>query len=158
MSYRVFLSHSSADIQVANYIVDSARQIEVEVYLCEHDVQPGRHISEKVKVEIDRSDGMIVLLSPASQQSTYVQQEIGYAEGKEKLIIPIALPGFDPSKLSMLDGREYILLDYRRPESSIRGMQQFLLRKKHEKNIATGILWGIGLFLAGAFVANSENS
>lgn len=156
MNYRVFLSHSSVDYDIARYIFESARQIEVEVYLFEHDPQLGRNVTDKVKTEITNSDCMVVILSSSSQYSSYVQQEIGYAEGREKLIVPIVCPGFDVAKLSMLEGREYLHYDHFDPQLTMQKIQQFFLKKKKGKDIASGILWGIGLVLAGALIAKAN--
>ena len=150
MGYRVFLSHSSADYNLARYIAENSQRVEVEIYMCEHDVQPGRQLSDKVKSEIDRADCLLVLLSASSQQSTYVHQEVGYAEGCKKPIVPIVCPVFDTAKLSMLQGREYIYYDFLNPQSAIRSMQVFFVQAKKDKSIASGVGWALILLLAGA--------
>ena len=82
MAYKIFLSHSGKDGAWIKYIAQRAAAIGVEAYLYEHDPQPGRSIAEKVKQAIAKTDALVVLLTRDGQASTYVQQEIGFAEAK----------------------------------------------------------------------------
>ncbi len=94
MAYSIFFSHSGADKQWAAWIAEAAKKGGIAVYLFEHDPRPGVQIAQKIKVAISSSDALVVLLTPQSQSSAYVQQEIGYAEARDaeaqaKLMIPL---------------------------------------------------------------------
>jgi hypothetical protein len=41
MGYRVFFSHNASDRAWAKWIAGQAQLVGIEVYLCEHDPQPG---------------------------------------------------------------------------------------------------------------------
>lgn len=148
MAYSVFLSHSSADGQLARWIADHSGAVGIEVYLFEGDVQPGTNISEKLKREIQRADAVVVLLTQHSQASAYVQQEIGFAEAHGKLIVPILCAEYQTSQLAMLQGREYVSFDYRDPQTSLQGLLSFLVEKKQAKENVQAALLALGsLFL-----------
>ena len=68
------------------------RQVEalgVRVYLAEHGAQPGSAISAKVKEALHHSDAFVVLITPTSINSAYVQEEVGLAHAYGKPIVPI---------------------------------------------------------------------
>jgi hypothetical protein len=77
MSYSVFLSHSGKDVQWAGWVKREAAIVGIDVYLFEHDSQPGRYIAEKVQQAIRFCDAVMVLFTRHSEVSPYVQQEIG---------------------------------------------------------------------------------
>jgi len=116
---RVFFSHSSQDADWVQRVGAQATAAGVEVYLAEHDVSPGRQLSEKVTEAIESSDAVIVLLSKNSLASIYVQQEIGVAHHAGKLVIPILMGEVVGTDLGILNGREYILLDPAMPHDGL---------------------------------------
>lgn len=97
MSYKVFLSHNTSDGEWAKWIAQQAQLVGIEVYLYEHDPQPGVSIAAKVQQQIREADALVVLLTRLGQSSPYVQQEIGYAEAAHRLIIAIVWPGVKPA-------------------------------------------------------------
>jgi hypothetical protein len=121
--YRVFMSHAGPDRTWVQWLAAHAGQIGIDVYLFEHDPQPGNYISDKVQHQINLCDVVVVLLTTNSAQSAYVHQEIGFAEAHHKLIIPLVQPGIDNRHLAMLAGREYIPFDFQDPRA---GLESFL--------------------------------
>lgn len=155
MSYSVFLSHASEDIKIAQLIVSHAGTIDVQVYLFERHPQLGSSVSEKVKKEIQKSDSVIVLLTNTSQSSAYVHQEIGFAEGLGKLIIPFVFPGFNEKNFALLQGREYVLFDPNNSQAAIKNLLEFLNKKKNSKENTDAILITLGgLLLVGLLAGN----
>src|SRR5262249_31698207 len=109
-------------------------------YLYEYDQQAGEYVADKLKRNIRNSDAMVVLLTHNSQFSPYVQQEIGYAEGKGKLIIPLVQPGTSRSCLAMLYGREYIAFDLDKPERATAQLLTFLNKRKEQKEFEEAMM------------------
>jgi hypothetical protein len=77
---------------------------------------------------------LVVLLTLHSQYSPYVQQEIGVAEGKGKLVIPMVQPGVDPRALAMLEGRQYIPFDFLKPQAALQIFLDWLNRLSTQKS------------------------
>ncbi|HEX6394679.1 MAG TPA: TIR domain-containing protein [Acidimicrobiales bacterium] len=125
---RVFFSHSSRDAEWVKRVAAQAVAAGVEVYLAEHDVQAGRHLSDKIRAEIRASDAMIVLLSPNSLESVIVQQEIGVAHQAEMLVIPILMEEVASKDLGLLNGREYVLLNPADPHEGLARISVALIR------------------------------
>ena len=116
MPYRVFLSHSHRDEDLARLIkreVEAASK--VTVYLAEDDLQPGTPLTKKVVSNIKSSDALLVLVTQSSQSAPWVQQEIGAAVASYvasgKLVVPLIERGADTSRLGMIAGLERITLD-----------------------------------------------
>lgn len=124
MKPKVFLSHSSRDARAVLMFRDQAVAVGMDVYLAEHDVQPGESLADKVRDAIRRSDAVVVLLTKSGAASAYVQQEIGVAVDAGKPVIPIVETGV--SSLAMLEGREYISFDPKHPEGAIRDLTRVL--------------------------------
>ena len=51
--------------------------------------QLGYDFGERIKLEIDQSEYVIALVTPNTRRSIWVNQEIGYAKGKNKHIMPV---------------------------------------------------------------------
>ncbi len=77
--YQVFLSYSSSDREIAQRIVDELRQKGVRVWFDTYELQSGDSIVKAIKNAISASDYLVVLLSPNSVNSTWMQQELATA-------------------------------------------------------------------------------
>lgn len=147
--FRAFLSHSGGDRNLATALKTRLEAVGVELYLAEHDLQPGRLLSTKVQQAIERSHCVVVLLTPAAADSAFVQQEIGYAIKCERPVIRLVDPSVPHTKLGMLEGREYIRLDPKNPEAAINDAEAYLTKLKDEKE------WrdiGVAAIVFGALV------
>ena len=129
MAYQAFLSHSSRDRELVERFRDRAGAAGVNVYLAEHDVQTGVVLSKKVQAAIDRSNVVVVLLTPNSHSSAYVQQEVGYAIRAGKLVLPVVEKSVPQSAFAMLEGVEYIVLDFEAPHGAVARLSEQLERR-----------------------------
>ena len=150
MGYRVFFSHNASDGQWAKGIAGQAKLVGIDVYLYEHDPRPGFSVAAKVQEEIKKSDALVVLLTPSGQASPYVQQEIGYAEAAQRLVIPLVWPGVGSRGLAMLQGREYIPFDPRNSAASLPTLLNSLQMQKARKESGQAILAFAALVFAAA--------
>lgn len=132
MTYEVFFSHNSEDFSWADKIKNEAEKEGIKVYLYEDDPQPGKYVAEKVKETIRRCDSVIFFLTKNSQKSAYVQQEIGFAQALNKLIIPIVDKGANPNSLAMLTGIEYFPFDQSNINITNEKLIPFLLEHKNK--------------------------
>ena len=150
--YKIFLSHSSYDRLWVDRIANGAKNNGIEVYLYEHDPQPGTAIADKIERNIRGSDALVVLLTQNSRYSPYVQQEIGFAKASGKQVIPLVQSGVGRESLAMLEGTEYIPFDLYNPEEAVSKLLSYVRKLKQNKEGALGIviLGLVGLlFLAG---------
>lgn len=110
MGYKVFISHSitPADQAIVYGIAQHLAERQIEPYIAERDWQFGKSLAVKVEQAIEGCDCVLALLTIGGSKSAYVNQEIGYALGKGKLVVPIVEKGVDVRGLQA--GVEYVEL------------------------------------------------
>ncbi|HEX4496900.1 MAG TPA: toll/interleukin-1 receptor domain-containing protein [Thermoanaerobaculia bacterium] len=88
---QVFISHSQSDTPWARELAKHLGNYGLRVFLA-FDSLPGDNVHIKIGNALEAADAMVVLISPAAAQSSYVQQEIQYALGAERFqgrLIPV---------------------------------------------------------------------
>ncbi len=116
---KVFISYSSEDSDVASRLHTALEGIEVLGWLDQSDIAAGDAIAAKIKESLQQAGALIVLVSPRSTKSKWVQFEVGAAYAMEKLIIPIIVG----PKQSTLNLPEW-LMDYMYIDARDRTMQE----------------------------------
>jgi len=81
--YHVFLSYASADREMAHKIVNELREQGNHVWFDAYELQYGDSIVKTIENAISVSDYLVVLLSPNSVNSVWVQKELGAALSSE---------------------------------------------------------------------------
>lgn len=115
----LFLSHSAADHDAVALVRRQIEALGVDVYLAEHDPQPGTSIAAKVERAIARCHAVVVLITNNSVDSAFVQQEVGMARNAGKPLIPIVEKNVDKSRLGLLVETEWLELDMTRPTEAL---------------------------------------
>jgi hypothetical protein len=72
----VFVSYAQADKQVAQQIADALQSAGLRVWIDEWELASGDSIAERIEQEVRSSDILLVLLSPSSLNSRWLQKEI----------------------------------------------------------------------------------
>ncbi len=144
MGYTSFISYNtSQDEQVVVYRLQTlASASGITVLLPQRN---GSLLSNETKQRIDLADSVIAFLT--SNLSTQVKQELAYAEGRNKLIVPIYEKGASIRGLKNLEWIEYDPKNDT-PGSVEKEVLQFLKDRKKEKNnreVALLVVLGIGL-------------
>lgn len=145
MADMIFISHCEQDKEISDIIADRICQTGFLAYMAEKDPRPGTILANKISNAIGNSRFIIVLISESSNESQYVQQEIGIAYEKSKTIIPISIDGAKPK--GVLAGKEYIDFTKENLEQSMDKFQRVVESQKAEMN--RNDFWG-GIFLVGA--------
>ena len=79
MNMKVFLSYARPDQRVANRLASSLRNAGLTVWDPEREILPGDNWAVKLGRALDRSNAMVVILSPDAIESQAVRKEIEYA-------------------------------------------------------------------------------
>lgn len=135
---KLFFSHSNRDAVWVHAVNTQLEKLGITVYLAEQDLQPGRLLDVKLQRQIDLCDAMVVLLTEAAAVSPIVREEIGYAIGAGKLVVPLVAPAVaqNPALLGMLNGREYILFDIESPGEGLLKLAQWAQEQVHKEQQA----------------------
>lgn len=77
--YQVFLSYASADKQIADIIASALSKQGVRVWFNTYELKTGDSLATAIENAISASDYLVVLLSPDSVNSVWVQKELAAA-------------------------------------------------------------------------------
>jgi len=91
---RVFVSHSHKDQRIAEELSSRLSAAGVKVWLAEKELLPGDNWPLEVGKALQRSDAMVVLLSPDSVESRDVRREIAYALSSRRFegrVVPVVV-------------------------------------------------------------------
>ncbi len=90
----VFISYSSEDGEWAQELISRLKRAGLKVWDAASEVAAGDNWSLKIGKALEKSDAMIVLISPDSARSPWVQREIEYALTSERFqdrLIPVVV-------------------------------------------------------------------
>ncbi len=131
-SVKVFVSHSMDETgkkllnDIRPYLPDN-----VKLWVADERPTPGRPVTEKIRSAIEECDAFLALLTDQAAMSQWVNQEIGIAHEKDKMIIPIRVKGVHVS--GVLTGREWIEVDPSKPEKAWKALSFTLNNLVNEK-------------------------
>ena len=113
----VFISYSTKDSTIANllkYILELKNDNNIQCFIYQQQQLPlNRSVPENVENAIREADIFVVLLTKFSQESQWVQQEIGFARACGKRILPLAVgEGIQPIAM-IRDNRTIYLGNWR---------------------------------------------
>lgn len=140
MSYKIFVSYSTKDMEIVKELVRHLQDPSVEVFVAEYSVRPGEKLNATIIKAIKKCDHFVLLWSKNSKGSEYVSQEIALALNNDKDILPIVLdeglhlPGF-------INDLKY-LPAYKGLNASMQWVENYLtnVAKKSEREKAWAIL------------------
>ncbi len=99
--YRIFLSHAKENAPLAGELDNSLRDNDIEVFLAEHAIGAGEEWNDRLRAELVACSELLLLASPASVKSSWVQVEVGAMWALNKPVTPV-LVGVTPADLEHL--------------------------------------------------------
>lgn len=105
-----FMSYSRDDAALQRRIAAELRGRGINVWVDTENLIPGSPAWEReIERSIRKAAGVIVLLSPASNNSEWVRREISFAEQTEKRIFPVLVSGEDEDSIPLrLSNHQYV--------------------------------------------------
>ncbi len=98
MMGHVFVSYSRRDVAYAQRLASWLRAGGVEPWIDDTGVDYGSRYTGRIRDAIDTCDALVVIMTPAAEDSEWVEREIHRANLKRKAIYPLLLAG-DPFML-----------------------------------------------------------
>ncbi len=98
LKYDVFISYSAQDAEAARILADRLRQQGIGVFI-DRDLAPGTSWAEALREALQESSAVVVLFGPTGLGPAQSEEVLGRAAAARARIIPVLLPGADPSKL-----------------------------------------------------------
>lgn len=153
---KVFISHSTKDMDLVNDFASILEQRGINSYVAKFDVLPGTNLWDKVEANIRDSSCVLAILTKNGSRSEYVNQEIATANAHNILLIPIVEKGVELK--GALVGKEYIELDKSKPETAYINVNHYIEKLKlqfESKKLLIAlliiVLIAVGLFLLSKY-------
>ncbi len=143
MAFEVFISYSTRDLSRAKQVKALLERPGCTVFLAEYSVVTGEPLDATIIAAIQRCDVFILLWSHHARESEWVPQEIGFAKGHARPIIPIVLHQ-SAIPTGFLRGTKYMRL-YEDPVHNLAWLQQHVFESATKKEQQQGLIWlGLG--------------
>ncbi len=104
MTHDVFISHSSADKDLAGLVCKVLESVQVRCWIAPRDIIAGMPYAEALIQAIDSSRVMVLIFSEASNKSPQVLREVNRSVSKDIPIVPFRIEDVTPS-----DSMEYFI-------------------------------------------------
>jgi hypothetical protein len=108
----VFISYSRNDEQFVRELAQTLQEHNVPFWLDSIQIRPGDDWIRQINAAIDHASAVVVVLSPNSQSSEWVQTELKYALAHMKPVVPVLIEG-DPGKVIPRELRNFQYVDVR---------------------------------------------
>jgi len=93
--YKIFISHLAADKLIAKELKESFLRYGITSFVAHEDIIPTREWQMEIETALKTCDCLVALMTEKFSKSDWTDQEIGYAYGRNKIIIPVRM-GKDP--------------------------------------------------------------
>lgn len=158
MAFRVFLSYSldPAEMALAWRLQTLAAAHDIEMYVPQHGAGTAAPVGVTVQQAIDRADCVMAIITIAASQM--VQNELGYALDRRKLVIPIVRTDLAGHPLLARFPRVFTFSPWDNPGTVESEIVEFLKEQQltKEKQQTIGALAALGLGLLVLFSLNKE--
>lgn len=94
-SFRLFVSHVSAHKETAQTLKTALQAEGISAFVAHEDIQPTREWQDEIESALRSMDALAALLTPDFHSSLWTDQEVGFAIGTGRLVLPMRL-GQDP--------------------------------------------------------------
>jgi hypothetical protein len=98
MAYKVFISSTQKDIDLARDLAGRLKAAGVDVYSVDKAAVPGEAIFSKIKLDLGWADEVLLILTDSSVDNPNLMFELGAATSLRKRVTPVIV-GLDASKL-----------------------------------------------------------
>lgn len=140
---KVFISYSVKDLRLVGFIADQIRPHAEPVFWTQNQA-PGHDAWRTIFDWIDSADCVIAVITDAVvERGESVNQEIGFAKGKGKLVIPLVAPAVPKDRLGCLHGITYLPLDRDRFPEAMDRLKRTLAGLAEQKQRDAWVLLGI---------------
>jgi hypothetical protein len=158
MAFRVFLSYSldPTEMALAWRLQTLAAAHGIEMYVPQHEIGVGAPVAAAVQKAIEGADCVLAIITTAASQM--VQNELGYALERRKLVIPIVRTDLAGHPLLSRFPRVFTFSPWDNPGTVETQIVEFLKEQQmtKEKQQTIGALAALGLGLIVLFSLNKE--
>jgi hypothetical protein len=87
--FRLFISHTSANRDSAHRLKQAVSEYNVAAFVAHDDIEPTTEWEAEIERALRTMDALAAIISPDFFESRWCDQEVGFAFGRSKLVVPI---------------------------------------------------------------------
>lgn len=87
--FRLFISHSSSNKNIAKEFKDELYNYGISAFVAHEDISPNKKWLNVIESSLVSSDGLLAILDSNFKESKWCDQEVGFSYGQNKIIVPI---------------------------------------------------------------------
>lgn len=87
--FRLFISHTSANKESAHRLKQALAEYHVAAFVAHDDIEPTKEWQAEIERALRTMDAVAAIISPDFFESRWCDQEVGYAFGRGKLVVPL---------------------------------------------------------------------
>lgn len=87
--FKLFISHLAKHKKQATYLQNALKQYGISGFVAHVDIEPSREWQDEIEKALHTMDALTAILMSGFKESHWCDQEVGFAVGKNVLIIPI---------------------------------------------------------------------
>lgn len=107
MSYKVYISFSARDMELARDLARRLREAGAKVSLPGENLATGDIVNLSIKQSLREANEVVVLLTDNAANSSWVLYEVGAADSLDKRVTPIVV-NEGVERLAPLSGRQFV--------------------------------------------------
>ncbi len=86
---RLFISHTHANKETAHRLKATLASYRVAAFVAHDDIEPTKEWEAQIELALRTMDAMAAIITPDFVQSRWCDQEVGFAIGRGKLVVPL---------------------------------------------------------------------
>jgi hypothetical protein len=87
--FRLFISHTSANKESAHRLKQAVADYQVAAFVAHDDIEPTKEWEAEIERALRTMDALSAIITPDFYQSRWCDQEVGFAFGRGKLVVPL---------------------------------------------------------------------
>ncbi|WP_447831819.1 toll/interleukin-1 receptor domain-containing protein [Aeromonas salmonicida] len=93
--FKLFISHLASFKVQTSHLQSALRKYAISSFVAHEDIEPTKQWQEEIEAALHTMDALVAILMPGFQESRWCDQEVGFAVGRDVLVIPLR-KGLDP--------------------------------------------------------------
>lgn len=93
--FRLFITHLAAHRASAHRLKEALAPFQVAAFVAHDDIEPTREWQSEIERALRTMDALVAIVTPGLRESSWCDQEVGFAIGRGKLVLPVKA-GADP--------------------------------------------------------------
>src|SRR5271156_2362587 len=87
--FRLFISHTSAHKESAHRLKEGLAQYHVAAFVAHDDIEPAKEWEAEIERALRTTDALAAIITTDFVASRWCDQEVGFAFGRQKLVVPL---------------------------------------------------------------------